>query len=335
MRFGLFVGGQWLAEEKMPQKIQDAVEQVRAARDAGFDLIATGQHYLSYPYQMPTPLTYLARLSAEAEGMQVAAAVLLLPLLQPVDIAESVATLDAMTGGRFVLGVGLGYREEEYTAFGIKASERVARTMEFLHVLKLLWGEPEVEFDGRFYTLPKIKPATRPVQQPHPPIWIAANNDRAIKRAARLGYPWLINPHATVSVLERQRGLYRESFQGSDVVEPSDVPMMRELYMDMDRERAIELARPYLGPKYQAYAAWGQDKALPGKESFAVPFEQLAQDRFLLGTPQDIIREVERYRDQLGVNLMLFRMQWPGMPQAQVMHQIALFRDHIIPHFRG
>ena len=334
MRFGLFVAGQWLPEEDMAQKIQDGVEQVRIAKEAGFDLIAAGQHYLSYPYQMPTPLTYLARLTAEAQGMQVAATVLLLPLLQPVDVAESVATLDAMSGGRFILGVGLGYREEEYTAFGITAKERVPRLLECLQVLKLLWTKPEVEFRGRFYTVPPVKPVTRPLQRPYPPIWMAANNDAAIRRAARLGYPWLINPHATVPVLDRQIHMYREVLRERGAALPDDLPMMRELYVDTDRKRAFEQARSYLEPKYQAYAAWGQDRALPGEESFRQPFEQLTKDRFLIGTPDDVIQEVERYERELGVNYLLLRLQWPGMPQDKVLRQLALFGRYIVPHFK-
>ena len=96
------------------------MEQVRAAREAGFDLICTGQHYLAAPYQMSSSLPLLARLAAEAGDMEVAATVILVPLHNPVELAESVATMDAICGGRFIFGVGLGYRDEEYTAFGVE-----------------------------------------------------------------------------------------------------------------------------------------------------------------------------------------------------------------------
>ena len=108
MKLGLFINSQYLPGESMPQKIQQSVEQVAAAREAGFDLICAGQHYLSAPYQMSTTLPLLARLAAEAGEMEVAATVILLPLHNPVEIAESVATLDAICSGRFVFGIGLG-----------------------------------------------------------------------------------------------------------------------------------------------------------------------------------------------------------------------------------
>ena len=204
MKLGFFVTNQYLPGESFPQKIQESVEQVRAAREAGFDMICTGQHYLASPYQMSSSFPLLARLAAEAGDMEVAATVILVPLHNPVELAESVATMDAICGGRFIFGVGLGYRDEEYTSFGVQRAERVARLREALEVMKLLWTQEEVEFNGQFYTVPRVAPSTKPVQQPHPPIWVAANNDVAIRRAARWGYPWLVNPHATVQMVADQ-----------------------------------------------------------------------------------------------------------------------------------
>ena len=154
MKLGFFVTNQYLPGESMPQKIQDSAEQVRAARDAGFSLIATGQHYLAAPYQMSTVFPLLSRLAAEAGDMQVAATVILVPLHNPVELAESIATLDCITNGKFVFGVGLGYRDEEYTAFGIERGERVGRTNEAMDLIKQLWSEDEVEFNGKYYTCP-------------------------------------------------------------------------------------------------------------------------------------------------------------------------------------
>ena len=229
----------------MPQKIQDSSEQVRAARDAGFSLIATGEHYLAAPYQMSTSFTLLSRLAADAGAMQVAATVILVPLHNPVELAESIATLDAITNGKFVFGVGLGYRDEEYTAFGIQRGERVGRFNEAMDLIKRLWSEEEVEFNGKYYTVPKTKISTRPVQNP-PPIWVAANNDVAIRRAARWGYPWLINPHATVPMVADQWNRYKAALDEFGNPVPSELPMMREMYVAQDRETAFIESQPFL-----------------------------------------------------------------------------------------
>ena len=334
MKIGYFVTNQYLPGESMPKKIAESVELVQAARQAGFDLICTGQHYLAAPYQMSTSLPLLARLAAEAGDMEVAATVILVPLHNPVEMAESVATMDAICRGRFIFGVGLGYREEEYAAFGVERSQRVGRLREALEVMKLLWTEEEVEFQGKYYQVPLTRPATRPVQQPHPPIWVAANSDAAIRRAARWGYPWLINPHATVPMVAEQLAGYRQTLEQSGMPMPEVLPMMRELYVAQDRETAYLESQPYLAPKYEAYAAWGQDKALPGQESFAIPYQELARDRFLLGSPDQVVEEIRRYERELGVNYLIFRMHWPGMGQEQVLRQIELMGNEVLPRVK-
>ncbi len=334
MKVGFFVTNQYLPGESMPQKIEESVRQVQAAREAGFDLICTGQHYLAAPYQMTTSFPLLARLAAEAGDMEVASTVILVPLHNPVELAESVATMDAICRGRFIFGVGLGYREEEYAAFGVERGQRVGRLREALEVMKLLWTEEEVEFHGKYYHVPRIRPATRPVQLPHPPIWVAANNDAAIRRAARWGYPWLINPHATVPMVAEQWAGYRQTLEESGLPMPEVLPMMRELYVAQDRETAFLESQPYLAPKYEAYAAWGQDKALPGEESFTIPYQELARDRFLLGSPDQVVEEIRRYEKELGVNYLIFRMQWPGMEQEQVLRQIEVMGSEVLPHVK-
>ena len=129
MKLGFFVTNQYLPGESMPQKIQESSEQVKAARDAGFSLIATGEHFLAAHYQMSNSFTLLSRLAADAGDMQVAATVILVPLHNPVELAESIATLDAITNGKFVFGVGLGYREEEYTALAFSEANESADLM--------------------------------------------------------------------------------------------------------------------------------------------------------------------------------------------------------------
>ena len=331
MKLGLFINAQYLPGESVPRKVQESVEQVRAARRAGFELICAGQHYLSAPYQMSTTFLLLARLAAESGDMEVASRVILVPLHNPVELAESVATMDAICGGRFVFGVGLGYRDEEYAAFGSERGQRVGRLRESLEVMKRLWTEEEVEHHGKYYHVPRVKPATRPVQKRHPPIWVAANGDAAIRRAARWGYPWLVNPHATVPTVAKQLVLYRAELERAGQPIPQVLPMMRELYLAQDQETAYLEAQPYLEGKYAAYASWGQDKALPGEESFTMPFSDLARDRFLLGSPAQVVQEIRRYGDELGVNYLIFRLQWPGMDQERTLRQIEIMGREVIP----
>lgn len=333
MKIGLFLGTQISLDSSLAQQMRESAEQVRAARDSGFDLICSGQHFLTAPYRQATLLPFLARMAAEAGDMRVAASVVLVPLHNPVALAEDIATMDAICDGRFIFGIGLGYRDEEYAAFGMKASERVGRMREALEVMRRLWAGGEVEHDGKYYHVPRVESASLTTQKPHPPIWVAANSDNAIRRAARWGYPWLVNPHATMDTISSQLKMY-QSVMESAGQSISELPMVREAYIAEDRNLAYTESRPYLESKYAAYAAWGQDKALPGEEDFTQPYEDLARDRFLLGSPNEIVSEIRRYGDELGVTQMIFRMQWPGMSQEQTLRQIDLMGRDVIPRVK-
>ena len=333
MNFGLIVSKQHPPGVSMVERFREHIDQVRAARDARFDLIVMGQHFLSTPFQEMQSLPALARLTAEAGTMRVGATVILLPLLNPVDVAEQVATLDVITEGRFVFGVGLGYREEENEAFGIAPKERVGRLVEGLEVIRRLWAEDEVTHHGTFFHLTRARLMMKPVQRPRPPIWFAANNDRAVERAAKMGDAWVINPHAKLAVLERQMTVYRQALIAAGRPFPAELPLIKELYIAPDRRTALAECRPFLEAKYKAYASWGQDKALPEGDSFDLDFEDLIADRFIIGDPDDAVREIRRYEQALGANCFIFRVQWPGMEQAKVLRTIKLLAERVMPAF--
>jgi alkanesulfonate monooxygenase SsuD/methylene tetrahydromethanopterin reductase-like flavin-dependent oxidoreductase (luciferase family) len=210
----------------------------------------------------------------------------------------------------------------------------VARFVECLELVKRLWSEDEVTHRGRFFRLTRARMALRPVQKPHPPVWFAANNDGAVERSARMADAWVINPHATLAVLERQMGLYRRALAAAGKPAPAEMPIIKELYVAPDRRTALQECRPYLEGKYKAYASWGQDKALPEGESFDVGFEELAKDRFIVGDPDDCVRELRRYASVLGVNCVILRIQWPGMEQAKVLQTIRLLAERVMPALR-
>jgi alkanesulfonate monooxygenase SsuD/methylene tetrahydromethanopterin reductase-like flavin-dependent oxidoreductase (luciferase family) len=330
VKLGLNLSNQYLAHESMAQRIDEVVEQVDLMRQLGFDLLVVGQHHLATPFQQPSSVPLVARLAAHSGSMRIGITVFLLPLHNPVDIAEQVATLDAITHGRMIFGVGLGYRPEECAAFGITMQERVPRFLEALDVIKRLWAEDELEHHGRFYTLPRIRSTIRPLQVPHPPIWMAANQAVAVRRTGRLGYTWVMNPHVTTDALSKQLDEYRAALDAHGHAFPVELPLMREAWLADTREQAWAEAAPYLARKYAVYTAWGQDRAVPVEQTFDRPLEELARDRFIIGTPDDLVAAAQRYATQLGVTTLILRAQWPGMPREQVLDQIRLIGQAVV-----
>jgi alkanesulfonate monooxygenase SsuD/methylene tetrahydromethanopterin reductase-like flavin-dependent oxidoreductase (luciferase family) len=334
MKFGLSVPVQHPPDEPSAERIRELLEQVKLARDLGFDSISASQHYLAAPFRYFQPIPLLARIAAESGKMTLITNILLLPLYNPVDLAEQLATLDIICDGRLVCGVGLGYRDVEYTVFGVERASRGSRFEEALTLLTRLWTEDEVSFDGAHFQLDHARMTLKPVQQPRPPIWIAASSNAGIKRAARLGDAWTIAGHATLATLKQQVQRYREALQNLGKPFPEEFPLLKELYIAPDRHTALREAQPYLEAKYRAYSQWGQDRELPASETFAVPFETLVQDRFILGDPDDCVAQIQAHQEQLGITHMKFRVHWPGMPHALVMRTIRLLGEKVLPAFR-
>ena len=335
MKFGIMAMPQHPMSDSPTQRFQETVELTRLARDAGFHSVACGQHFLSPPYQNLQSIPLLARLAADSGDMQLVLSILLLPLYSPVEVAENVATLDVISGGRVVFGVGLGYRDIEYAAFNVQRRHRVPRFLESLDLIRRLWTEDEVTFEGAHFRLEGATCTIRPVQQPHPPIWIAGNHDRVVQRAGQLGYPWFVNPHATLDTLDRQMGLYREGLAEGGHQMPEDMPIIKEMHLAATHEEAIRTAQPHLEGKYRAYAEWGQDKALPGDEDFRVPFAELARDRFILGSSEEVIQQIEDHHQRLGANHFMFRTWWPGMDARDTFRVIDLMGDQVLPYFQS
>ncbi len=180
MKVGLILNTQFVAGEDPVMKVRELLAQVRAARDNGFDSICISHHYLLTPFQMVQPLTTLARLAAEAGSMRLVTNIFLLTIHNPVYVAEQVATLDVLTEGRFIFGVGLGYRAEEFDGMGVEMKSRVSRFIEILDVAKRLWTEDVVSYAGRHFRLTDAALTLKPVQRPHPPIRIAASRSASL-----------------------------------------------------------------------------------------------------------------------------------------------------------
>ena len=333
MKFGMFVMNQHSLEDNPAERWEEHLEQVRLIRDLGFHSVWCGQHYLTEGVWMMQTWPSVAQVAAHAGDMTVGTGILLLALHNPVDVAEQVATLDAMTKGRFVLGVGLGYREPEYRAFGLAKPYRVKAFEEKLEALtRLLEGET-LNYEGEVVQLQDVTLTMRPTQKPRPPIWIAANGDGAVKRAARMSEAWFLNPHARFDTLKRQMEMFHEEREAAGKGAPDATPVIKEMFIGEDRESAFRECADYLAVKYNVYVKWGQSEALPKSDTLRMPLDELRSDRFLIGSAEDVAEDIRRHRDELGVDHMAFRVQWPGMPQELVLRTLERFAKEVMPEF--
>ena len=316
MKVGLFINTQFPEGDNVAARVPEMVEQVRVAREAGFRSLLFPHHYLTAPLQMLQITPLMGYLLREAQGMTIGGNILLLPLLNPTHVAEESATLDVLSGGNFILGVGLGYREGEFDAFGVSLKERAARFTESISLMRQLWTQDKVTFRGKFYSVQDHGISLKPVRQGGPPVWIAGLVDAAVKRAARIGDAWLIANATTMADTLPLMKLYRDTLAslGRTVTE---FPIARECYVGTQHATAMEECRAALEYKYNSYAAWGMVSP-----TASMSFEEMARDRFIIGDKVSVKEEIARWTEALGVNHFSMRVQWPGLGQDKVLASI-------------
>lgn len=330
MKLSLIVRGQHPPGDPAGH-LKDDLDLVRTADRLGFDGVVKGSHFSAHPFQSVQQIPFLAYCAAIAPRLRIICGLVLVPLHKPLELAESLATLDLMSGGRLVFGAGIGYRAVEFKAFGVPRGNMGARFEECLVAVKRLWTEEFVDMQGSHFELDHATCPVKPVQQPMPPIWIGANADIAIRRAARLGDCWYINPHNTLATIERQMDIYKRALDEAGKPFPAEVPMRREVFVAKSRAEAIRLAQPYLEEKYRAYRAWGQDKVMPEGDDFDHEFNELLEDRFLLGAPAEIADQLNRLNSRLGVNHLVASVHWPGMPNSLALEQLQILAEEVRP----
>jgi alkanesulfonate monooxygenase SsuD/methylene tetrahydromethanopterin reductase-like flavin-dependent oxidoreductase (luciferase family) len=330
MKLSLIVRGQHPPGDPAGH-LKDDLDLVRAADRLGFDGVVKGSHFSAHPFESVQQIPFLSYCAAIAPRLRIILGLVLVPLHKPLELAESLATLDLMSGGRLVFGAGIGYRDVEFKAFGVPRGKMGARFEECIEAIKRLWTEEFVDMKGSHFELDHATCPVKPVQQPMPPIWIGANADVAIERAARIGDCWYINPHNTLETIGRQMDLYKRALDTAGKPFPAEVPMRREVFVANSRPEAIRLAQPYLEEKYRAYRAWGQDKVMPEGDDFDHEFNELLEDRFLLGSPQEVADQLNRLNARLGVNHLVASIHWPGMPNSLALEQLQILSEEVRP----
>ena len=322
MKIGIFLSTQFVPGAPLESEIDNLLFQVKTAQESGLSSIWIGQHTVTGPLQMFQMLPLLARIVPETNGMIIGSSVVLLAMQNPLQIAEEMATLDWLCKGRLIVGAGIGYRKEEFEAAGIEMNTRGARFEEALSLVKQSWQGNEITFKGKHFNFNRQMPSLRPKQTGGPPIWIAGEVKASICRAAQMGDAWIPLPVSNKYTLESQLELFRNERKISGQNPVKEQPLMREVYVGDKSKLEFHECVKSLKYKYDAYASWGLNESSTSSNDFNDDFNSFSKDRFIIGSVQDVTEEIKSYRDQLGIDHLICRVQWPGLGQEQVISSI-------------
>jgi alkanesulfonate monooxygenase SsuD/methylene tetrahydromethanopterin reductase-like flavin-dependent oxidoreductase (luciferase family) len=328
MRFGIEFGS-YPAELDRVEVCRNVSRRAQVAYKNNFEALFVAQHYATGPdAAILQSLPLLAYLAGQVPGMYLGTSIFLLPLHPPLMVAEYTATLDNLSGGKFLFGVGQGYREIEFNSFGVEKRHRRDRLVEALEVIRKLWSEDEVTVHGRFFHLDGVTIAPKPLQQPRPPILMGADTVKTVARVPEVADHWIASRRHSKAFLREAVPAYKTALQQNGK-EFKGLFIFRDLCIADSSKEAESRIRGAYERRYQRYQRWGQ----PG-ERYDLPFDELKQDRLILGSPAEVIEQVMTYHEEFGAEFMWFMVDWPGMDPRFTLESIQRFGEEVIPKIK-
>lgn len=307
VKFGIGLPNGFPRGEMNPTAFLEVAER---AEDYGYDSVWAGDHIIFHIPRLEI-FTTLAAIAARTKRVQFGPAVLLLCLRNPVHVAQSVVSLDHMSGGRFIFGVGVGGEHpKEFMASGVPLKQRGPRTNEALEILRRLWTEPSVAFSGKYYHFDEITMNPPPVQKPYPPIWIGGRSEAALRRTAKYGDAWapaFVTPEKYREGLVQLANFCREYGRDPKTIQPT---MYFFANVADTKEQAWAEAGEFLSKNYN----------IPAK-----PFERLA----VHGSPEECIAWTRQYLDA-GAEHIVIRFA-----SFNPLQQLERWTKDVMPGLRG
>ena len=343
VRFGLYYDFRNPPRWRQPSDrlYREILDQIAWGENSGFDDVWLSEHHFIDDGYLPSTLPAAAAIAARTKKIRIALGVLLMPFHNPVRLAEDVAVVDVISGGRFELGVGAGYKDEEFEGFAVPHKERGSRTNEALGIVRRLLGGETVTFKGKFFEVNNVKVTPEPIQKPHPPIWIGGFTPAALRRGARYG-DGFITPRA-------DRGVYNSYIaklqnQGKPAANIRFAGGHQWLIVSNDPKKTWNEAADHITYQNDNYMAWSEKEfaAWSEKTGQTINLPYLRDREGLRRSNQLIVLEPEKaiklIRDYISTVPITHYYSWtlpPGLPPSWIQPYLELFASKVIPAFNG
>ena len=345
MEFGLFFLMQrdeaWTEQEIYVS----GLEQMLAAEALGYTSVWIAEHHFNDYGLCPSPPVLASFVAARTTTLRLGMGVSLLPLHHPVDLAEQLAVLDVVSEGRLDVGIGRGGTLQDYQTFQSDRGDSRARVEEGIALMRESWGGAPFDFRGRFHSAERLHVRPRPTQRPHPPLFIAANSEDSVLSAARLGLPTLSSFFVPVGELQKRHQVYREAGLAADrpLSEVEELERrswgMRVVHVAPDRDEALRaIEAPFMGYQrrmsiLRSDSTGGSvpgsfDRSLLRLREFR---EYLADGWVLVGTPDEVRDDLQKFREATGYERVLLVMALPGLDTRRALRSMRLFAEQVAP----
>ena len=347
MEFGLFVEFPSREGTTQAQIFKDSMELIQAAEDSGSEGIWLAEYHFDPGRSvLSAPVTVAAAVAARTKKVKIGLAVHVLPLRNPVQIAEEIATLDHLSGGRVDFGIGRSAFPRIYQGYGFDYSESRDRFDECLEIILKSWTEERFSFKGKYYQYDDLCVVPKPLQKPHPPIRIGATSADTFEMVGRMGYPIFINPSRVATLLDL-KPLVAEFHQAREKAGHTgqvDVGLRVPVYVAETKEKAY--SEPKESTMFQmrrlinvitqsigeAGISAGDDRAAQAERLKAMTYEDVLANMVVYGTPESVVERLQELQEELGLTQVIYEVNFGcNVPLKHQIKAVQLINEKVAP----
>jgi len=339
MKFGVLQFFSWPGKRiPLPTVYERAFQRIEVMEKTGYDAVWLAEHHFSTYSVCPSIHIMGTHIAARTERLRIGTAVSLAPFYHPLRLAEEVALLDVLSGGRVNWGAGRGFDATEYRSFGVGWDESYPRFREGVDVVLQAWCSERLTYHGEFHHFDDVEVLPKPIQKPHPPVWLAATSPEAVRWCAQNGFTILMDPHATHSDIAVKRALYREELEkAGHSMQGREIPMARNIALGRTQEQAEEVARRGAQFMFSSYLPPGVGEATPSPQKSVDPnavasdaeagdrVERYVNEVVICGTPEKVIDDLQQLQETLPLEYLMCT------PLSHASFE--LFTEQVLPRF--
>lgn len=336
MKFGVLQFFSWPQRNIPLQSIYArAMDRIQIMDQTGYDAIWLAEHHFSGYSVCPSVHMMATHIAAQTQNIRIGTAISLAAFYHPLRLAEEVAFLDVLSGGRVNWGAGRGFDRVEFDAFGVPQDESYPRFREAVDIVLNAWRNERLTYEGQFHSFHDVEVLPKPLQQPHPPVWIASSSAEAVTWSAEQGHSILMDPHSPHKEIGLKKTHYNEEMaKGGYSVEGRDIPIARLLAVGKTEDEARSIAsrgaewmfQSYMNPRLRnalsdlrSYESREEDRVPPTTESYL-------KDVIIYGTPESVTDQLHQLHEEIGLDYLLC---------APLSHEtFNHFTERVLPNFQ-
>jgi len=342
MNFGMFTDFHVRNGMSQAEAFDESFAQVMEAEHLGFDTVWLAEHHFSPERAvLASPMVIASALAARTERIRVGLAVQVLPLTNPLRVAEEAATVDHISKGRFDFGIGRSGLTRYYQGYNVPYSESRPRFLEALNVIMKAWQNEKFSYDGDYHSFHDVTVVPRPYQQPYPPVRVAVAGEETFPLIGRMGHPIFVSANTPKDELKARVAAYGEGLAASGHKGPGDIAVRVPVYVAETTEKARSepkgsamSAIQYTARELSQTAAT-EELAERMRQAAAAPYEDVLRDRVVFGTPEEVTDRLKAFQDDFGATGVVMEMNFGGQIACErVNNSMRLLAEKVMPHFK-